>query len=50
MEEIYKNTCQNCQHDCHCEDIVCVEPVEGFAENQPCACGSCTCNMKTDWD
>jgi len=42
MEEIYKNTCQNCQHDCHCDNNICQERNDAI----DCGCSNCLCSTK----
>jgi len=40
------NTCLDCGHECHCENLVCVVPVGiGITDKtQPCKCGVCRCS------
>lgn len=47
--------CNNCNHNCHCEDIVCNHPIGvGLSDKwQPCGCGVCECDKEQikypDW-
>jgi len=47
--------CNNCNHNCHCEDIVCNHPIGvGLSDKwQPCGCGICKCGKEQikypDW-
>jgi hypothetical protein len=37
--------CNSCKHECHCDNLVCFEPVGvGMTDkNMPCGCGVCEC-------
>jgi hypothetical protein len=45
-------SCVKCNHDCHCDNIVCVEPIGvGLSDkSMPCGCGVCECKPnRPDW-
>jgi len=42
MEQDTEKKCKSCEHDCHCDTLVCVE----------CQCGGCNCAeepKRPDW-
>jgi hypothetical protein len=45
---MYKKVCQNCQHECHCDNNVCPQPVGvGMSDKwETCGCGVCRCSPK----
>jgi len=51
-ESSNKSKCNSCQHECHCDNLVCSEPIGvGMTDkNMPCGCGVCECSPKRpDW-
>jgi len=38
-------TCNSCNHECHCDNLVCSHPIGvGMTDkNMPCGCGACEC-------
>jgi len=46
-------TCDRCDHECHCDNLVCSHPMGvGMTDkNEPCGCGVCECSppKKPDW-
>jgi hypothetical protein len=38
-------TCNSCNHECHCDNLVCSHPIGvGITDkNMPCGCGVCEC-------
>ena len=38
-------TCNRCDHECHCDNLVCSHPVGvGVTDkSDPCGCGVCEC-------
>ena len=47
-----KNNCVNCNHECHCDNIVC-DTLVGIGmsdKSESCGCGICDCTPKRpDW-
>ena len=42
---VLKETCNRCQHECHCDNLVCSHPMGvGMTDkSDPCGCGVCEC-------
>ena len=40
--------CSKCQHECHCDNLVCSHPMGvGMTDkNMPCGCGVCECTSQ----
>ena len=46
-------TCNRCDHECHCDNLVCSHPMGvGMTDkNAPCGCGVCECaEIVLIWD
>ena len=52
FNELEKNNCVNCNHECHCDNIVC-DTLVGIGmsdKSELCGCGICDCTPKRpDW-
>ena len=42
---VLKETCNRCQHECDCDNLVCSPPMGvGMTDkSDPCGCGVCEC-------
>lgn len=43
--------CNECHHECHCDELVCVVPLGvGLTDKtSPCGCKECKCEDITEW-